>query len=204
MKSALNVLLVILLTTIASCTKDSNNKPVYIDQEFKQQFNYKVGSYWVYYDSINQQIDSFVVSNTVDMLPFQNSGHEQNHLEDVYMAVKAYNSDTIISFFDYIIEAPNSFKILVYGYNYYDQTLTILSGRPIVTGEVGYSCYVTYLPEFVDNGIIYKDVYRYSTVNSKYTLNIYISASAGIICLKSTGDLINEKSLHLIRSHFQR
>ena len=65
---------VLLLTTmifaaVSSCHK--NNVPNYpVDADLKAAFNFKVGSYWIYLDSISGRIDSFYVSLNITQNEF--------------------------------------------------------------------------------------------------------------------------------------
>ena len=55
--------LLFLLCVLGACKKKNRNIPISAD--LKKFFSYKPGTYWIYKDSVNGQIDSFaVLSNT--------------------------------------------------------------------------------------------------------------------------------------------
>ena len=56
-----------------SCNKNSTQQPMYINATFKDYFNYQPGSYWVFYDSSNNEKDSYYVTSNEDYFPFTNN-----------------------------------------------------------------------------------------------------------------------------------
>src|ERR1039457_5726431 len=53
-------LAIILLLLFEGCGKKSSNSTP-VDATLKKYFSYKVGTYWIYRDSLRGEIDSFVV-----------------------------------------------------------------------------------------------------------------------------------------------
>ena len=72
-----------------SCNKASPYKPV--DSEILRYFNYQVGSYWIYRDSLTGNIDSFVVFENGTV----NSGHDKVVAIDLHEYHNSIYNDTI-------------------------------------------------------------------------------------------------------------
>ena len=92
------ILISLLLTGAIGCHKDSvPNYPV--DADLKKAFNFKVGSYWVYEDSISGRIDSFYVSENVAQNEFY-SGTPSYTEDNIAISIKelninSYSNDTL-------------------------------------------------------------------------------------------------------------
>ena len=69
MKQPLIYLFFGLILMAQSCTKEKSNPPVYIDAEYKKYFDYKNGTYWVYYDSLTGHTDSMFIKNPTHYPP---------------------------------------------------------------------------------------------------------------------------------------
>lgn len=88
MKPMLKSLLVIAtlfccLFFVSRCTKVKvQNTP--IDSDMESHFNYKVGSYWIYKDSISGQVDSFVVYGNNQIKQKKDDQHTYDEI-DVYI-----------------------------------------------------------------------------------------------------------------------
>jgi len=65
MKNALPVFL-FLFVVVVGCNKKDSQQHITIDADIVANFGYKVGSYWIYKDSLSGQVDSFYV--------YQNNG----------------------------------------------------------------------------------------------------------------------------------
>jgi hypothetical protein len=54
-------LLYLVVCSLAACTHQNDYPTIFIDNTIKQIYNDKVGSYWIYKDSITSELDSFVL-----------------------------------------------------------------------------------------------------------------------------------------------
>lgn len=66
MKKFLGILIIVIAIAVLSCNKKDSQQHITIDSDIIANFDYKVGSYWIYKDSISGQVDSFYV--------YQNNG----------------------------------------------------------------------------------------------------------------------------------
>jgi hypothetical protein len=57
----------LVLINLFSCSKNTI-QPVYVNTQLKQYFNYLPGSYWIFYDSLNNKKDSMYVDQ-IDTFP---------------------------------------------------------------------------------------------------------------------------------------
>ena len=51
---------------LCACKKTQNIAPTYISADFKSYFDYQAGTYWVFYDSLNNVFDSILVTGYTD------------------------------------------------------------------------------------------------------------------------------------------
>jgi len=61
MKKFLGILIIIIAIAVLGCNKKDSQQHITIDADIVANFGYKVGSYWIYKDSLSGQIDSFYV-----------------------------------------------------------------------------------------------------------------------------------------------
>ena len=65
------MLFISLTVTVCSCHK--NNSPHYkLNSGLQANFGYNIGSYWIYRDSINGEIDSYYVSSSKLSTDYEN------------------------------------------------------------------------------------------------------------------------------------
>jgi len=67
-----------------SCTPKKNTSTVYVNAGLKNYFNYQVGSYWVFYDSLNNIYDSICVTNYDDNFELTNNISNENVSIGIY------------------------------------------------------------------------------------------------------------------------
>jgi len=61
----------LVIINLFSCSKKTM-QPVYVNTQLKQYFNYLPGSYWIFYDSLNNKKDSMYVASVHTFPPFYN------------------------------------------------------------------------------------------------------------------------------------
>jgi hypothetical protein len=96
-------LLLLLLLLFWGCAKQ---KPTPINSELKKSFNYQVGSYWIYRDSVSGATDSFfVTSNKPSVSEYSLLTANGNSANEITIEISDYtngiiNSDSSYWFFD--------------------------------------------------------------------------------------------------------
>jgi hypothetical protein len=117
----LNYPLFILLAAILFCyscnTKDSTSGlPHYtIDADLKAAFNYKLGTYWIYRDSISKRVDSFAVRSN----SFSTGTVAGNYtIDGIGIAITEYNGGSTIDTSAWIMSLSVNFINLIWYQNY--------------------------------------------------------------------------------------
>ncbi len=94
-KKILFLILAIICCIAADCDKEPKEKPIYyLDQEIKDYTLFPVGSYWIYEDSLSNDIDTVsIISQTIKIFaggeePFKYEYFKQN-------IVTSYYNDTL-------------------------------------------------------------------------------------------------------------
>jgi len=181
MKILYNLICLALLTTIAACTKDSK-KPVYINEDFKQHFSYKPGTYWVFYDSLTGALDTFTITENRDLSPFFTPG---DPLETVNMTMmEKYNGKALL--WGLNITAPDGF-----GLNQDKITMSIglIQGWPITPLENQ-----EFLSSWQCRDSVYSNVYKTNrNIPGYYNSTFYISQNLGFVGITINSDSINRK-----------
>ncbi len=160
----------IISVLLFSCKKEPEKKPVYFDDEFKRTFNYQVGTYWVFYDSLNNRLDSLVVLNNEYFKPFSTS--QPSEFYNISMHFFNSVSDTESTFLNIQLTAPYySVLFLVYTTNAtnveFEYPAEFLQKTPFETGATNISgsgfvgfCKRTFIGNLQIGSKIYKNVYR--------------------------------------------
>ena len=67
--------LALLLITLG-CSSKSRLPPVYLNKDLKDYFNYQVGSYWIFYNSVENKTDSVIVGINTIYQPYQSGDND--------------------------------------------------------------------------------------------------------------------------------
>lgn len=213
------ILIATLITLgLISCTKEPAKKPVFFNEEFKKAFNYKIGSYWIFYDSLNSRQDSLSVISYKYYKPFYVNGTPE---EVVNISMKFFNSTSSVStvgiqfqlaapyscgmFFAYVHFNPDS------GINH-QYPSDLINGMPFNTGrksiDVGdfigfYES--SYIGNLKVNGVTYSNVYRaeYNNTHLSAVDVFYFNADYGFLKISFHNQYVN-RELYLIHSKLIR
>ncbi|MFI5196445.1 MAG: hypothetical protein ACHQD8_05085 [Chitinophagales bacterium] len=141
-----------------ACSKKNASTPV--DAGLKKYFSYKPGTYWIYYDSVNLETDSFAITDNYVQQFSDNNGNSYD-----------YETDKIIAYKNGV----GSFSSEWYLYNKviryeYDSRIATINYDPLFT--------FPYLQSglFFSNGFAeYENIGNYQINNTNYTsvLKIY-------------------------------
>ena len=77
---------VLFVCLFIACNKKNASTPV--DAGLKKYFSYKPGTYWIYYDSVNLETDSFAVTGNYVQSISDNSGNSYDYETDNIIAYK--------------------------------------------------------------------------------------------------------------------
>ena len=197
--NAVFILFVFCMIGIISCTKkDKTGTPVYIDAEYKKYFDYKEGTYWVYYDSLTGNTDSMVINNPIHYPPEATS----NNMESIYLNLSPIPYDSTKPSWNLELQAPNVYGMQVYVPQ--EATLdflTLLYKNPFFTGQNSPKYSTTFLPIYTDGGNSYINVYEVKIQNFQYQYQaiIHLSLDKGIVSALLTGSITPNGSMHLLR-----
>lgn len=160
-----------------------------INIDFKKYFDYQVGSYWVFYDSLNKETDSVFVSEYVVTLPETVAPDHTPLGERILIAA---NDTGLKMIFNMRLFAPNGNQFFVFdGKN--NINYDIVEDYPFKNGSEiqGTSTRVTtFLSSYISCGIEYKNVYQIINANKdgSYADTIYLNQDHGLL-----GILMNNK-----------
>jgi hypothetical protein len=143
---------------LCSCAKKSN--PVYINSDLKKYFDYKAGSYWVFYDSLNKYYDSLSV------LAYQDDQGTINDVptEQCSIGIYGYYLDSIGSDgtqWSFLLENSSSDLIINDGIYIFTSYFPFPIGLQSFPNSAPYpiSSNTSLIDSFSVNGNIYMDVY---------------------------------------------
>ena len=170
--------------------------PVYVDAEYKKYFDYKEGTYWIYYDSLTRKTDSIVMEYSVHYPPEATSANE----ETIYLNLTPKPYDSTTPYWSLELQG-NVFGMQVNVPNAASGFLTLLYGNPFVTGQISQNYSITFLPLYSDGGNTYINVYEVKMQNTYYQYQaiIHLSLDKGIVSAILTGSITPNGSMHLLR-----
>jgi len=117
-------LLFICLTVLYSCSKNNGAVNYPIDADLKAAFNYQVGTYWIYRDSISGRVDSFAVRENIFTPGSQTTPAGGNYtLDGIRINITEYISEstTDTSGWAYILSTNSEDLIWFSNINYFGQ-----------------------------------------------------------------------------------
>ena len=89
------VALILLLSVFASCNKEKEPPFFGVDDHLKSEFVYKVGTYWIYRDSISGRIDSaYVTENFSSVREISNGKFESVATKIIQREIGLFPADT--------------------------------------------------------------------------------------------------------------
>ena len=194
----------VILTTFYACKKNNGIVNYPIDADLKAAFNYQVGTYWIYRDSISGRIDSFAVTKNVFTPGSQTAATGGNYtLDGIEIYITEYNggSKTDTTGWEWLL-STNSEELIWYsnigfvGQVYFDFkpifTYPFKIGEPVfIDGQYGndtptttniYSNYALNGVNFVNVAEIYN---TYITFNNTNVVDwFYINSDIGYIKIR--------------------
>jgi len=205
------VILLLLLTVLPCCKKPQNVQPTYISADFKSYFDYQPGTYWLFYDSVNNYFDSVVVATYTD----QQVTTAQTSNEEVQIAMLGYYQGAMGSTSSWsMFLAQNTCSISFGASGYYEPTGDELAkDMPFRTGSYSFSNNVTHqpvtwntvlLPNYTLGTATFKNVYMITNAldNGAYaTDTFYINADNGFIAIMRHNSYSSPARLFLTAEH---
>lgn len=100
-----NLILFLLINLfLVSCTKKTNPPEeifIPVSDEFKKNWYFKAGSYWIYKDSISKRVDSAYISSTTTQIVSQDSSGKIINIEVINLLFNSPNLFTIFKLTSY-------------------------------------------------------------------------------------------------------
>lgn len=190
-------ILVMAVCMLSGCRKKTGETPSYINEHFKDTFDYKVGTYWIFYDSLSGAMDTFTIIANTHHEPVYNPNYLSDNVEWIVKLI----SDTgdgpqLLWGFD--VGAPFGLSITSTkgGFSY-----GLMYGWPFQ------QTYATLLTSYSDAGNVYQNIYyRKSTHYASYSYEFesWFSPEVGFVTIKYTSSIIGNKSLHLVAHNIIR
>lgn len=190
MKCFHKILYVVWLFALAACSK-SRDQPVYINEHFRDTFDYKIGTYWIFYDSISSAMDTFTFLGSTHYVPYDYPNRVSSNVEIIQSSI--YDSGNgprllwtmeVAGPYGLSISSPDGMfsHALMYGWPFQTKIATLI-------------------PEYTDMGITYQNVYYSKSFyhgSYDYTFDCWFHPEIGFITIKYTSSIIGSKSLHLV------
>ena len=184
---------IVCLLVMSGCRKlVDKNQPVYIEQHFKDTFDYKPGTYWVFYDSLTGLTDTFKITLSGGIAPY----FDPNNLSANSEAINKFIIDTTTVLkltWEMEIGAPYYLSITSYEGRFGNR---LMYGWPFKTDAD-----LELIPNYIDMNNIYNNVYHKkskSLFGNTYEIESWVSPQFGLITLKYSSSIIGNKSLHLV------
>ncbi len=184
-----------IITGLSSC-KPEPLKGERMNADFKQYFDYKTGSYWIFYDSLNNKQDSVVVTGYEDIAA---QDGENKSDERVSLGAEHYSPKTGLIDYSIILDLTAPYKsILDVTYNGNHLNYFFVSHMPFVEVNEGDSTtelhaeihlFSSYTIGGVDYSNVYRAIYKYN--KQPYADTFCINADNGLIAV-----LLNDQYFH--------
>ena len=177
---------ILIISELFSCITTTNNNTVYINADLKKYYDYQTGSYLIFYESLNNYLDSSNISY-YDYITYNNDrGEEMLDLDmggfHLRLGDTAWTTDTF--YFGFIVYNIYSSIEFSKGYsNYFICSFTY--SIPFLTGQFAIGTHggldaininTNLLPTYTIGNITYNNVYEvaYSYTNTAYADTIYM------------------------------
>jgi len=163
---------VLIALVLAACNKN-NERHIPIDADVLANFNYKVGTYWIYRDSLSGQVDSFYVSGNSGNIPSDINGV-------VYDEISFYVLQTNINSI-----SGNDLVTWLFGLttNYLSLGLQVIKNGQL--DRIDFTTFITYpftlgqpLPKYFGGGVRGANVI---SILPSYTLNTKSYANVAVL-----------------------
>jgi hypothetical protein len=195
------VLFFLALTGLYSCTKPQAIQTNSLSAAFKSYFDYKPGSYWIFYDSANNYFDSVAVGAYTD----QQVTTTLTSMEQVQIAMQDYYLDSSgvnLPWSMFLSGNTCSINITQRGYALAGFELAV--GQPFQTGTITFNnlqsaqviMTIAYMPSYNIGSVTYNNVYQVINAFDSYyyTDTFYINQDNGFVAV-----LLNSQRLFLSR-----
>lgn len=196
-KSSLYLLMPVMMYLLYSCNKQEPG--VYIIDQYKKNYSYKPGTYWVFFDDISNHVDSLYVTDYVDNAPYSGPNGNGNRYEDILLHLRHFDvtQNQQLGIWSIELGSPYSFDIFARD-SFCAFNSSVFYGYPISTGNWNERYQITYLNNFSDNITTYTDVYKIRAMNDSSNNFIYFNNAYGFIKMTLNQGTFN-RSLHLLR-----
>jgi len=195
MKNVFIILSGLVLVQLCACQKQSSHPHEPIDSLLVQNFNYKVGTYWIYKDSLTNEKDSFFVTDNTfssansssnsqsltDLITINISQSNSNSIKAKWSLILShnvmdcvYNGSISIQYNDFIY-VP--FTVGLLGYNEEDSGFVISVNNTDTVNSNYYSSVVKF-----------KHINDAGTVFPHFDNTFYFNMAAGIIKMELNQD----------------
>jgi len=204
MQKFIMLITVVFLTELFSCSKPNGTDPVYFNPEFKSDFNYQVGSSWLFYDSLNKRYDTLKETYYEYFKPFYD-GETPTEFVNITMTFYDSLTDTNTISLGPQLSAPYSYG-LFFIYNSqsgggieYEYSSDLFYNIPFDTGK---NTKRTYINNMQIVGVTYDSVYRieYNNANLYMKDIYYINAKFGFLEIFFNNQYVH-RNLYLIHSN---
>ncbi len=199
---------IVLCYTIACLPSCKKPEPEYhyVSKELKEYFDWKVGTYWVFYDSVAGKVDSVsVVGYAVNSPEMTGSRGEENvaFVMEGYYRGAGYDSCS----WNFILSSSNSVFLSIkkvyslLAYNKFMFNIPFYVGS-YPSGDATHPTIVsTFYPTLNIGGNTYYDVYKihFTYQNTQYYDTYYINKDYGIVAVFLKNELFNRR-LYLLKS----
>ena len=181
--------IVVLIIGMCSCKKNDNG--VYFNADFKKYFDYQVASYWVFYDSLNNNVDSFFVFTDNNQQPAVSPDGKETQYIDIRNILNSQE-------FGLILTAPYTSQIHIGNFTDSDISYSPFtykmpfdtSGQLISNGGI-YT--YTFYPLYINNYSVYENVYKIDIIKNHSHDIFYINADAGFIEILLNNNIFVQK-----------
>lgn len=162
--------IITMLIILFGCKKTDSAMP--LDENLRKHFSYQPGTYWIYKDSVNGQIDSFaVVDNIPDVYDFG-----QGTFHGINVGIVAYSYGTVYDTgydISWLLQGK-SIDVQITGFPYAPVRATIV--YPFVKGSVA-----AILDEIAVSGNTYKNV---AVIGTDSESSLYVTEEVGIVKMR--------------------
>ena len=121
--------------TVNACHQGNNTTYINVNPALKAAFNYKVGTYWIYQDSLSGEVDSFCVNGNSDQYIYTSNSSTSPTIaaENISISINEYNV------------SPNlPVDTQYWGYNYEANEIDIQYENRIYPNTVVYATFINY------------------------------------------------------------
>ncbi len=193
------------IATLPACKKPEPEYH-YVSKELKEYFNWKKGTYWVFYDSVARKVDSISVLGIGVKTPQMTGtqGYESIGIGMIgYYRGAGYDTCT----WNIILRSTDATSLSLYN-NAQTLNFSFLYGKPFYLGTYPSSddrypkAISTFYPTLNIGGNTYYDVYKihYAYKNPQYYDTFYFNKDCGFVAV-FLNDEFYKRRLYLLNFH---